>query len=383
MTMATFDALRAGTPRPLRPPESGLVLRWVVAVLLLGCSPSRARGACSSTAPASAPAVAIEGITDATQIGLSGEQACVVRRGGEVACWPIDWSPSAASGGVLRPALTTVGGLRHAKRISVALGHACVVEAPGAIACWGSFPHPSLDEADAPDLPARRVTDVADAIDVSTTLSHTCAVRQTGQVVCWGDPDMGRLGGPAKGNRAVVVAGIDPASEVVAADLGACAVGRTGRLFCWGGGYIGAWTPDTGGDPDRRSKEEIVRPAPLPGVSDVVGFGSGLGRCILRRSGHVRCWDHDARSMIDPKATAASRDAPGLDDGVRIRGTLVLRATGEIVNVSPWRATEPVACEIRDAVDMAGSVEAGCAVRKTGAVACWSDTWRTQDAAAR
>jgi hypothetical protein len=359
---------------------------WIAAALLSGCGPSPPRPACAPPAVAVTRLVPIDGITDAAQISLAGDQACVVRRGGQVVCWPTDWGEAAARTGRLQPKLEAVGGLGHVERISVESGHACAVVISGEIACWGSFP--SLrDDADSGDelgnRAPRRVTDIADAVGVSTAPSHTCAARRTGQVVCWGDPDMGRLGSRTEGRGPLVVPGIEDAADVVVADLGGCAVTRAGRLWCWGAGYIGAWAPGRGdaADRDPRSEEDIVKPASLSDVADVVGFGSALGRCILRRSGHARCWDHKRKSMLDLGPPGSSHDVPGLEDGVRIRGTLVLRATGEIVAISPSSLVEPVAPEIHDAVDMAGGPDVGCAVRTTGAVACWSDAWRREAAA--
>jgi hypothetical protein len=94
--------------------------------------------------------------------------------------------------------------------------------------------------------------------------------------------------------------------------------------------------------------------------------------------GRSECWSTEERSLLDDEAVARRVEVPGLSDGVRMKGALVVRRTGDIVAIGgevygDGLFTTPVALGVHDIVDASGGLEAGCAVRATGGIVCWGD----------
>ena len=64
-----------------------------------------------------------------------------------------------------------------------------------------------------------------------------------------------------------------------------------------------------------------------------------------------------------------------------MKGATVVRRTGELVAIAgdlygEGLAAVPVALGVDDATDASGGRDAGCAVRKEGAVVCWGNEFR-------
>ena len=64
--------------------------------------------------------------------------------------------------------------------------------------------------------------------------------------------------------------------------------------------------------------------------------------------------------------------------GFEMKGALVVRRTGDVVAIDGEVYGEgvvatPIALGTHDIVDASGGSRAGCAVRATGAVACWGE----------
>jgi alpha-tubulin suppressor-like RCC1 family protein len=319
---------------------------------------------------------AVGGIADAVRVAHGAGFACALRASGEVACWGDGTAGQLGDGKrQSRGSPVRVDLPGRAEAIAVAGEHACAVTSPGAIVCWGSgVPTPA---GEAPEgVAPRPVTALADAVEVATAASHTCARRRGGQIACWGgDSDLGQLGARIAGGTAhgpVTVRIPGQATGVLTTEVGGCAWVRGGRLTCWGAGSISAWAP---GPPGARQPPlaATVAPRVVPGLDGVEGAGERDGTlCALERTGRVRCWSSNGFSLL-PEASVTT-GAPVVTDGVGIHELFVHRSTGEHLAIDPaTRAAVPVAPDLGEVVVASGTLDAGCAVRRGGTVACWGD----------
>lgn len=83
-----------------------------------------------------------------------------------------------------------------------------------------------------------------------------------------------------------------PLEEVTDVALGwgvqACAITRGGLAYCWGKADSVGSGPGAIGDGGERA---VIRPQPIPLLSDAVEIKAGMGHtCARRRNGQVLCW---------------------------------------------------------------------------------------------
>ncbi len=182
---------------------------------------------------------------------------------------------------------------------------------PSALADIGA-----LSDAPLPDGPY--------VVELSLDISHACALKSDGTVHCRGANDRGELGdGTAEHRfeRAVPVAGLVGAAQVVVGLDSTCARMNDGTVRCWGSniyhqlGVGHAGDEDCGGTPCR------LRPAPVPGLTDIVHLASSrFTYCAARRDGSVWCWGTIGFPAAIPTRPAPTPvRMPGLDDVVWLR----------------------------------------------------------------
>lgn len=329
-----------------------------------------------------------------TSLAVGPHQVCATRRDGSIACSGFN---KEGEGGVASnhddTLVRTSPSLRGATRVATGARHACALLEDGGVACWGSPAAGALGDGTFEDG-IRRAPRAVEGLDGGTRLAggetnHTCAVLRDGGVACWGQQlgpraapqastgavaaDLALRGGctvlasgevacrgdltlgaggaktSASGDR-VIVSGVGDATEVaVSATWGgfasphACALLRSGKIACWGGNDDGQL-----GD---RTRAERAAPVRVAGVDDAISISVGLGHsCAVRRSGQVVCWGRLARMW--------NRDPATLDGEASLEDAGVKLA--------------PMPIGVDDAVRLGGTEERTCAVRRTGAVTCWS-----------
>ncbi len=290
--------------------------------------------------------VSVAGISDATQLTVSGYTSCVLRVGGTVACWGDNSYGKLGDGTTtLRMAPVGVVGLAGVTIAQVAAGplHTCARSASGQVYCWGDNSGGQLGDGTmiGPHLTATAVPGISDATDIAAGDTFTCARRAGGQVWCWGDNTYGELGSGATSTpRATpgAVVGIADAVEIAAGGYHACARRTTGQVMCWGengAGQLGAVTVQ----PDRSPTPVAAGLTP----TDTMQIACGAAHTCARLSaGGVYCWGYNASGEVGD-------------------GTNVNRTAAVIVPVG----------------GSAGALGLGdyhsCAALSTGAVACWGD----------
>lgn len=285
------------------------------------------------------------------ELALGFNHTCARKLDGRVRCWGENGAGQLGDGvpfeaGARSPALVPqlVVGIDDAVQLAAGVGHACAVRRSGAVACWGLNSFGQLgDGTTTRSSSPVAVKNLTDAIAVACGTSFSCALRRGGEVSCWGANYSGQLGDGTKSDRPepAPVASLSGAIGVAAAEHHACAVLSGGAVTCWG--------QNDDGQLGNGTVVESLTPAPVPSLSDVAQVVSAARfSCARQRSGQVSCW--------------GANDVGQLGTGV--------------ANAAP--NPSPALTRVSDAVAVWVGYEHGCAVRRSGQVACWGAADRGQ-----
>lgn len=283
-------------------------------------------------------------------------------------------------------------------RPTLALGfsHSCARMLDGTVRCWGTNYSGQLGDGkdagsgDSPDqLRPKNVVGITDAVAVASGTTHTCAVRKSGKVSCWGAGASGTLGNGKDDDSStpVDVLGIEDAIAVGAGGPVSCAVHRDGTASCWGlnsNGGLGDGTTATSNKPVKvNDLKNIVQIAP-----------STNHTCAVLASGELYCWGGASDGQLGTGSltpTTKPTKVTTLSDVAQVAvasryGCARMKSgsvacwgrndTGQLGNGSPTDSPNPSPIAvpfISDAIFIWAGYGHTCAVRKTGAVACWGD----------
>jgi predicted DNA-binding protein (MmcQ/YjbR family) len=126
-------------------------------------------------------------------------------------------------------------GITDAKRIATGTFHTCVVRSGGEVACFGDDIKDDILE-NGQDLTPVPVNGLADAREVAAGLGYVCVLRRSGRVACWGANDRGQLGDgrSARRNTPEDVPGLDEVVQIAGGDSSVCVRRKNGDVLCWG-----------------------------------------------------------------------------------------------------------------------------------------------------
>jgi alpha-tubulin suppressor-like RCC1 family protein len=249
-------------------------------------------------------AIAVPGITDATEIAVGGDHACVIIGSGDVWCWGADsvgqighgdptGDPPSALRGYSLP--VAVPGLHDATSIASGLYHSCATLHSGQVWCWGANNAGQLGNDTEPPtsfVPVE-VTGISNAARVVANADHTCALLTTGAIRCWGDNSFGALGDGTTHNSPtpVAVVGITHAVQIDLGEVHTCALLADGRAQCWGYNHWG----ELGDGTTRDSSVPVT-------VSGIVGAravsAAQTGTCVIVSDGRVLCWGEGTTGQL-------------------------------------------------------------------------------------
>lgn len=142
----------------------------------------------------------LPGISDAVDVSLFDGHACVLRAGGQVACWGrngFGQLGAAASPGTQTTPVPVAGLPGPAKAVAAGYGFACALMVAGTVHCWGNAADYQLGVgylANGVTTAFGQVVGITDATALSAGLTHACAALDGGYVQCWGT-------GPALGHN--------------------------------------------------------------------------------------------------------------------------------------------------------------------------------------
>jgi len=140
---------------------------------------------------------AVEGISDAVDIGVGLSHVCVVRSGGTVSCVGSNFAGELGNGTVdPTDTVVTVPGIVDALEVSAGDNSTCVRHASGAVDCWGLYRTWDSSANGSNDLTLSPVSvpSLDDATELSTGTYTVCTRRADGGVYCWGSNSKGALG---------------------------------------------------------------------------------------------------------------------------------------------------------------------------------------------
>jgi alpha-tubulin suppressor-like RCC1 family protein len=223
----------------------------------------------------------------------------------------------------------------------------------------------------------------AKATSISATDGHTCASMSGGAVECWGRSYLPET----QSNVPVPMAGIRGAASVQASIRYNCALLRSGRVQCWGDNGYGQLG-------NRKTRDSGV-PVKVVGVTRAIAISTGgYHACALLATGTVECWGHNLRGALGNgslKDSSVPVQVRGISDAVAISAgyiddeTCAVRDTGAVAcwgangqgqlgNGTLADSATPVAViGVTNAVGVAASGGHACAVLATGQVECWGN----------
>ncbi|MDW8145466.1 MAG: carboxypeptidase regulatory-like domain-containing protein [Roseiflexaceae bacterium] len=323
--------------------------------------------------------VAVNGLSQATDIAAGGEYTCVVLSDRTVRCWGSNAQGQIGDGTTAgRPAPVAVSGLSDVMDIEAGGVHVCVIRTGGAIQCWGGNAYGALGDGTTTNrLTPVAVSGLSNAIAIAAGSGHTCALSSDGAAWCWGRNDYGELGdGSVTGKRAVpaAVSGLHGIAMITAGGDHTCALSTNRTVWCWGENAYGQLGDGTNTD----------RPVPVMvnGLNNVTGIAAGTDHtCAVLTDGTVRCWGRNHSGQLGDGSTT-DRPAPapvnGLTNVTSLAAgpnyTCAVLAGGTVRCWGTNSSTPAVVPGLAGVMDVAASAGHTCALLSDGTVQCWSVT---------
>ncbi len=250
------------------------------------------------------------GATDARQVAVGQEAACVVRADATVACMGrnrsgqlgVDLNPESSS------LLYAVPGLSQVHEVAAGIVHFCA-RTEDKVFCWGDGREGQLGSVRVDRAPTpRAVLDLpGPAADIDAHGHTSCAVLTSGEVYCWG----AALGPWPGGFTPQLITGYTGrARQVTVGGAHACVRTDSGGVYCWGSGEHGQL--GNGGT------ASSATPLAVSGLRQAWSVDCGEGTCCaVRGSGQPVCW-----GQADP--SLANGEDPSVSDQLTPRMALSL-----------------------------------------------------------
>jgi alpha-tubulin suppressor-like RCC1 family protein len=325
-----------------------------------------------------------------TSLAVGFGHSCALHAGGTVACWGRDNANQLGNGAAGASNVPSpVSGITTAAAIAAGEDHTCALLADGRVKCWGDNSSGQLGNGKktASAIPVD-VINITNATALALGTSHSCALLGTGKVTCWGANDQHQMGNGGTGEnldpKYGQVPGISGATAITAGYRHSCAVLSSGSISCWGS--------NDNGQLGNGTNASATGPVTVNGVTNGVLVAAGIEHtCALRFDETVACWGLNSTGELgsgtrddsfSPVGVANLGSATALGLGWEHSCAVVADGTiqcwgdneyGQRGNGSTGRLENAISPVV--GINDAKGVEAGsghtCALRASGAVACW------------
>lgn len=254
---------------------------------------------------------------------------------------------------------------------------ACMLRKGGRVACWGEWDDRlSRTTSASTALLAKELREVHlphAATEVAVGGYHACALLSTDEVACWGRNEWGQVGVMSDASSTALprlLPGLR-ARHLVASGGVSCAIDLKRRVWCWGwngGGALGT------GD-----SEQHPGPVLIKGITDAVTLAMYGGRvCAQTMGGEIWCWGGEDESGFSRKTPLPSvRRAPtGQLAAVDDEAFSVITADGAVHVVSLEDSTSKTVADLPPVQSLASGNGGSCAILASGELRCWGTNLR-------
>jgi alpha-tubulin suppressor-like RCC1 family protein len=276
-------------------------------------------------------------------------------------------SPAAATATPCEPDRQGADVELGARAIAIAAGgnRACAVLEDRTLKCWGNTAPEHIGEGPYSDraVAPERVRGLSDVVELELHDYGGCARLGSGQLECWGQE-------PRHDVRQQLARSTVSRTGTLALGLGHTCVAHAGRAWCGGElvpfGDFRGWSP-------------------VPGAAGVSQVAAGQGfDCAIVAGGDVACWGN-LHNKDDTPIRAVRVPALGKAKALALSDweACALHPEGDVTCLRADQNEQlvPVAIgNLQDARSIDTDGDTGCAVRTTGAVACWSGVEGTANA---
>lgn len=330
--------------------------------------------------------VEVHGVSDATQLAVGFQHACVVLSSGHVDCWGGE-----DIGHIVYERLTPVevSGIDNATQVAAGRGDSCALLSSGHVECWEENEYGQLgvdpSKIGASETPVE-VQGIATATQIAAGSGHSCALLSRGQVACWGDDKAGQLGDGTSGQSyvPVEVKGVTGAAQLTAGGEDSCVLTSNSRVDCWGENFYGQLGNGT--------IANSSTPGEVRGVTNATQIAAGgEDSCVLLSDGNVDCLGDNESGQLGDGANGGDWTTPIAVQGptdythvaVAYSHSCAVQSDGhvdcwgenfdgELGDGTTERSEAPVEAHgVTDAVQVSVGEGDSCAVLSSGHVDCW------------
>lgn len=174
---------------------------------------------------------------------------CGLRHDGRVECWGDNTYGQLGTGDATDHAEpVAIEALSEVTQLAVGTLFACAVRADGTLWCWGHNEFGQVGDGTTMNRATPQLLALADVAEVSIYSAHACARTNDGRVWCWGYNRFNEVGNGAVEDVVSTpweIASISGARGVAAAGSSSCALQGDHDVWCWGYNKHGALGDDT------------------------------------------------------------------------------------------------------------------------------------------
>lgn len=250
-------------------------------------------------------------LVGAASVSAGSSHTCVKLTNNQFKCWGKN-NKGQLGDGTTNQSTTPLDlpKLKNVPPLILGSDYSCVNYSDKPLHCWGQnntgqLGNGSRTSSTTPvavmaDSWTQVVANIDNAKQLVGGASHSCAVLLDGKVKCWGVNNEGQLGNgetsssPVSAANAVLVNGINNATEIALGKNYSCALLKDKTVKCWGGSASN-YTGQLG---DGNNKKSLA-PVAVKNISTAIAVGAGdSSACALLEDKTVKCWGKNDQGQL-------------------------------------------------------------------------------------